>query len=193
MYIDEIVHLYQTNPNAFESLGVNLDYYLDILPKDIREEVKSSLENESVKKSDNDLEYFIVNQINNAIKNMELNPSRLEKLDENEISDDIKARVQSAFEMKDLIIEREARGGYSAKSIGEMDFFIYKSDDYKNMQLAIGENKVWGKFEKQLNQLLGYANKNIDFGFTVVINKNTTYQEIKDSQKRILEEFNVNR
>ena len=71
---------------------------------------------------------------------MELNPSRLEKLDENEISDDIKARVQSAFEMKDLIIEREARGGYSAKSIGEMDFFIYKSDDYKNMQLAIGEN-----------------------------------------------------
>lgn len=189
LWIDEIVNLYQTNRPLFNTLGVNLRYYLDIMPKDIREEIAFSLDNKIV---ENEIETFVIKQISNVIKQMEMNPVRLEKCTENEISDDIKDRLQFALEMKNINIEREARGGYAKKEIGEIDFFLYKNDSHQYMQLALGENKVWGNFENQLKQLLGYLNKNIEFGFTIVINKNDTYQKIKDSQNQILKNFNLN-
>lgn len=189
LYIDDIVYLYQTDRKKFNSLGVNLRYYLDIMPKDMKREIELALDNEKTK---DETEEFIIKQISNVINQMEMDPVRLEKCKENEISDDIKNRLQFALEMKNIIIEREARGGFAEKEIGEIDFFLYKNDNHRYIQLALGENKMWGKFENQVKQLLGYANKNIEFGFTIVINKNNTYQEIKDSQKEILEKFNVN-
>ena len=182
LWLDEIVYLYQTNKPAFYSLGINLRYYLEMMPKDIREEIEQDLKAKEEKK---ETERFIVNQIRNVLKQMEMNPLRLEKCKENEISEDIKDRMQFALEMKNIVIEREARGGFSKKEIGEIDFFLYKCENHKYIQLAMGENKVWGNFENQIKQLLGYANKNIEFGFTVVIN-------IKDSQIKILEKFNIN-
>lgn len=93
--------------------------------------------------------------------------------------------------MENINIEREARGGFANKEIGEIDFFLYKNEDHRYIQLAFGENKVWGSFENQVKQLLGYANRNINFGFTIVINRNTTYDKIKKSQKEILEKFDL--
>lgn len=159
------------------------------MPKDVRKQIEYSL---NKKKIEDETEQFVVNQISNVIKQMELNPVRLEKCNENEINDDIKDRLQFALEMKNINIEREARGWYAKKEIGEIDFFLYKNENHRYIQLAIGENKIWGSFEKQIEQLLGYSNKNIQFGFTIVINKNSIFQEIKDSQKEILEKFKVN-
>lgn len=192
-YIEDIVHLYQTNKNAFRIMGVNLKNYLELMPKDIRKQIEFDLQNKELEEEEKrETEDFVINQISNVIKQMEMNPVRLEKSNENEISDDIKDRLQFSLEMKGINIEREARGGFAEREIGEIDFFLYKNENHKYLQLAIGENKVWGNFENQIKQLLGYANKNINFGFTIVINKNNTYQEIKDSQKEILKKFNLN-
>lgn len=188
LYLDDIVYLYQTNRKKFYSIGVNLRYYLDIMPKDIRKEIELCLDNE---KKEIETENFIINQISNAIKQLEMNPVRLEKYSENEISDDIKDRIQFALEMKNINIEREARGGFANKETGEIDFFLYKNENHRYLQLAIGENKVWGNFKNQLRQLLGYSNKNMQFGFTIVINKNTIYQKVKNAQKEILNTFNL--
>lgn len=158
------------------------------MPKDIRKEISFALgkEKENVKS-----EEFIVNQIINVIKQMEMDPVRLEKYKEDEISDDIKNRLQFVLEMNNIIIEREARGGFAKEQIGEMDFFIYKNENHRYIPLAIGENKVWGNFENQIKQLLGYANRNINFGFTITINKNTTYEKIREAQKNILSQFDL--
>lgn len=188
LYIDDIVYLYQTDRTKFNLMGVNLRYYLDIMPKDIRKEIELSLDNA---KKEIETESFIINQISNAIKQLEMNPVRLEKCSENEISDDIKDRIQFALEMKNINIEREARGGFAKKEIGEIDFFLYKNENHRYLQLAIGENKAWGNFENQLRQLLGYANKNMQFGFTIVINKNHIYEKVKNAQKDILNTFNL--
>lgn len=189
LWIDDIVNLYQTDRKLFNSLGVNLRYYLDIMPKDIREEIEFSLDKKII---EDDTEKFVIKQISNVIKQMEMNPIRLEKCNENEISDDIKDRMQFALEMENITIEREARGGFAKKEIGEIDFFLYQNNNHQYTQLALGENKVWGNFENQLKQLLGYLNKNIRFGFTIVINKDNTCEQIKNSQKKILENFNLN-
>lgn len=82
------------------------------MPKDMREDVKRSLDYEKEKE---ETEKFIINQINNVIYQMEMNPIRLEGLKEDDISDDIKSRLQFAFEMKNIIIEREARGGFAQR------------------------------------------------------------------------------
>lgn len=52
-----------------------------------------------------------------------------------------------------------------------MDFFLYKNYNHAYIQLALGESKIWDKFDSQIKQLLGYSNKNINFGFTITINK----------------------
>ena len=186
LFIDKIVYLYQTDKKIYNSLGVNLEYYLDLMPKDMREEIKASLDYEYEK---DETQKFVLNQINNVIHQMEMDPIRLNKLKEDEISDDIKNRIQFSLEMKNIIIEREARGGFARKEIGEMDFYIYQNKNHVYEQLAIGENKNWGEFENQVKQLLGYSNKNIKFGFTITINRDKSYQQVKETQIEILENF----
>lgn len=39
-YLDKIVNLYQTSRPAFDRLGVNIDYYKDLLPKDVRIQIE---------------------------------------------------------------------------------------------------------------------------------------------------------
>ncbi len=90
---------------------------------------------------------------------------------------------------KGIIIEREARGGYSAKEVGENDFFIYKIDNRELKQIAIGKNKIWNNFEKQIKQLVGYMNENVDFGFTIVFNKSKELSKVKDEQIEILQKL----
>lgn len=186
--LDDIVYLYQTNIKKFKELGINLRYYLDLMPKDVREDIENELNN---KQKSDETETFIITHIENVIKQMEMNPKRLEKSNENEISDDIKDRLQFVLATQNINIEREARGGYASKEIGEIDFFLYKNENNRYIQIAMGENKVWGRFEKQIQQLLGYSNKNINFGFTIVINRNDTYEKIKNTQKEILQKFNI--
>lgn len=106
--------MYQTDINVFNSLGVNLKYYLDLMPVDIKQKIQAFLDS---KNKQEESETFIITQINNVIKQMELDTVRLEKYTENEINDDIKKRMQFALELKDIIIEREARGGFAKKKL----------------------------------------------------------------------------
>ncbi|WP_411682918.1 hypothetical protein [Clostridium thailandense] len=44
--------------------------------------------------------------------------------------------------------------------------------------IAIGENKEWGNFERQLKQLLGYMTLDTMFGFTIILNKNVSLDTV---------------
>ncbi|WP_400243748.1 hypothetical protein AB3U99_21320 [Niallia sp. JL1B1071] len=71
---------------------------------------------------------------------------------------------------------------------GELDFYIY-SLDVESRAIAIGENKEWGNYTRQLKQLIGYMNENVLFGFTIVFNKKTKLQTVLESRKEIVQNF----
>ena len=179
--IDQIVYLYQIGSVAYYMLGVNLNYYLDLMPKDIREEIKKAQ-----KQEENSDEKIIINQIKSAIKLRERYPNRLYNMSEEELSDDIKDLTHLALQKDGIIIEREARGGFANSKVGENDLFLYKVEDGKIIQLAVGENKIWNNFEKQVKQLIGYMNENIEFGFTIVFNKTMPLIDVRNKQIEIL-------
>lgn len=179
--IDQIVYLYQTGSPAFYLMGVNINYYLDLIPKDVREDIK----NAPIQEVHSD-EKIIINQIKNAIKLRERYPNRLYNMSEEELSDDIKDLTYLALQKDGIIVEREARGGFANREVGENDLFLYKIEDGKIIQLAVGENKIWNNFEKQVKQLIGYMNENINFGFTIVFNKNMRLMDVRNKQVEIL-------
>ena len=151
------------------------------MPKDIREEIKKAQIQE-----ENSDEKIIINQIKNAIKLRERYPNRLFNMSEEELSDDIKDLTQLALQKDGIIIEREARGGFANSKVGENDLFLYKVEAGKIIQLAVGENKIWNNFEKQVKQLIGYMNENIEFGFTIVFNKTMPLIDVRNKQIEIL-------
>ena len=179
--IDQIVFFYQIGSVAYNILGVNINYYLDLMPKDIREEIKKAQIQE-----ENSDEKIIINQIKNTIKLRERYPNRLFNMSEEELSDDIKDLTQLALQKDGIIIEREARGGFANSKVGENDLFLYKVEAGKIIQLAVGENKIWNNFEKQVKQLIGYMNENIEFGFTIVFNKTMPLIDVRNKQIEIL-------
>ncbi len=54
--------------------------------------------------------------------------------------------------------------------------YIYEKSVLKT--IAIGENKEWGNFERQLKQLLGYMTLDTMFGFTIILNKNVSLDTV---------------
>ncbi len=184
MQIEILTTEYQLGNNLVEAMGVNLSYYLELMPKDVRIKIEHAL-----KQKENDDETLIINQIKNVIKIKERYPARLKSLKEQELSEDIRDMLFINLGEKGIIIEREARGGYSAKEVGENDFFIYKIDNRELKQIAIGENKIWNNFEKQIKQLVGYMNEKVDFGFTIVFNKSKELSKVKDKQIEILQKL----
>ncbi len=184
LQIEEITSLYQTDLQRFNFIGVDISYYLELMPKDIRKEVEKSLEIQKNKD-----EEIIVKRIKNAIKLRERNPTRLFEMSEDELSDDIRDMIYMQLEEDKMIIEREARGGYSNKKVGENDFYIYKVENDNIKQIALGENKIWNNFERQVKQLIGYMNENIMFGFTIVFNKTQELSKVREKQIEILEKL----
>jgi hypothetical protein len=173
----------------------NKSSLLKDIMKDIDRELYLSITHEcSIKyKYENEIEHLIIKELDNAIKLKENDPSRLISLTENQLSNDLFDIVQNTLKNENLIIEREKPGGFSKKSIGEMDFYIYRYNKGVLETLCIGENKIWegeSNFKKQLMQLFGYMKDYNDFGFTIIFNKKNHITNILKKRKKILEEFN---
>lgn len=187
--VEEIASRRQRGEPLDKMMGVNLSEYLELMPQDIRNEISEILETEEKIYARNEDEKIIINQIKNAILIKERNPERLLKISEDELSDDIKDLSKPLLEQNGIIIEREARGGFAKNSVGENDFFLQKIENGKLIQLAIGENKLWNNFEKQIKQLIGYMNENIKFGFTIVFNKTEPLKIVRYKQIKIFEKL----
>lgn len=140
-----------------------------------------------------DLELKIIKTINKAIELHVEKPVNIEKLSENELSDQIfNSLKMSPICQEGIEIVREAPQGYAIAQSGELDFFIYRAgENYEN--IATGENKVWSPsdFEKQLKQIFGYLRVEGGFGFTIIFNKDTRLQTVLDGRKRILGSFSI--
>lgn len=182
--------VYKKNPAIIEDfLHINLEDYLELMPDDIKATYLRSKRKQE-KQLQNE-ESVIIKSIYNAIKMRENDPYRLMDTSETQLSDDINHIVSEKLRESGLLIARETPSGFAKKGIGEIDFYIYSSCNDIHKVVAIGENKEWGNFEKQIKQLLGYMNKDTQFGFTIIFNKKIKYNTLIKKRKEILENFYV--
>ena len=192
--IAELFDCYIKNPYiCTEVLHIVLDDYVDLMPDDIREEYErhklDTNKKSSIIFSDED---FVVKSIYNSIQQLELHPIQIKKYSEVELSNILQNILMQSFNEKGLIINREMPAGFALKQTGELDFFIYRYINNIYNKLAISENKEWGKFESSLEQLIGYMDNNITFGFTIIFNKTTKLSTILNNRLEILKMFNIN-
>lgn len=191
--LDIYIEMFKKSPLFVEEiLNVDLDEYVELMPDDKKEEyinIKSKIDLN--KDSKNNAEELIVKSIYNAIKKRENDPRRLIDTSETQLSDDIRDIVQQGLYGNNIIISREMPSGFSKKSIGECDFYVYRYNNDIYEEIAIGENKEWGSFNKQVKQLIGYMKPNTMFGFTILFNKNVKLPYALEQRKTILNEFYV--
>nr|AAK08956.1 unknown [Geobacillus stearothermophilus] len=153
---------------------MNLDDYLDLMPRDVREEYLAVKNEYGMKFSKNDhkidIEGYIVKSIYNVIKARESNKKSLKQTSETKLSDDLRDILNQELRNCDLIIERETSRGFAKKQVGEVDLFnIYKNGIIRN--ITIGKNNEFGDYERQIKQLIGYMEKEMTFGFAIILNK----------------------
>jgi len=144
----------------------------------------------------NEIEEYIIHQINNAIIHIERNPTIYYKMSEPDLSEIIKNNASGLLNYKNIQIERETPGGYANTISGEIDFYLY-SNLLGNIEiLAIGENKFYGNkdYYAQMAQDIGYMDKNCDLGFNILLikdDKPDTYQEAVEKRDEIVENFSL--
>ncbi len=191
--LDTYIEIFKKSPLFVEEvLHVDLDEYVELMPDDKKEEyinIKSKLDLN--KYSKNNVEGLIVKSIYNAIKKRENDPRRLIDTSETQLSDDIRDIVQQGLYGNNIMISREMPSGFSKKSIGECDFYVYRYNNGIYEEIAVGENKEWGSFNEQIKQLVGYMKPNTMFGFTILFNKNIKLSYVLEKRKTILNEFYV--
>ncbi|TCI39343.1 hypothetical protein EVJ29_01530 [Exiguobacterium sp. SH4S7] len=187
LHIEDYVKIYFELPNYFNQYGIDLSEYLDLIPKDIAREY---LELEKNKGTTNNRKEKIVRTIYEAIVTKEKDPIRLKNTSETQLSDDIADLLISSLREDKIIVVREQPMGFALKGPGELDFYIYSNIE-GNEEIAIGENKEWGNFEKQIKQLIGYMNERIEFGFTIVFNKSTQLKTVLNRRKEFLNDFYI--
>lgn len=178
-------------------LHMDIEYineYIPLMPPDKKEEYEK-LKN-ILNKKQNVLfheEDIIIKEIYNAIKMIENNPRKLQTTSETELSDEIRNIIQAALRKENIEVTREMPSGFAKKTIGELDFYIYKYiNDIFNI-VAIGENKEWGNFKEQLKQLLGYMKCDTKFGFTILFNKKVNLNTVIEKRNEILKDFYISK
>lgn len=172
---------------------INLEDYVDLMPDDIKREYneyKNKGNNMELPQEEN-IEMYIIKQIYNVIKQLENRPKEICKWSEVELSNQIQVALNMLFHYKGIQIKREELAGYAAKGTGELDFYGYRINNNIYEKLFVGENKEWGKFEKSLEQLLGYLDSCYDFGFTIIFNKRTKLSTVVEKSFNILSSFNI--
>lgn len=187
--IPEFLKVHEINPAMVEGFfHTDLDDYIELMPEDIRESYLSQKRGSVHKPSQ---EKVIIKSIYNAIKKREMDPNRLLSTSETQLSDDISQILSERLNQYEINVSREMPAGYAKKGIGEIDFYIYSYGEDTYKEIAIGENKEWGNFDKQVKQLLGYMNKDTRFGFTIVFNKKVKYNTVVEKRRDILKNFHV--
>ncbi|HBY19789.1 MAG: hypothetical protein A2Y24_01485 [Clostridiales bacterium GWE2_32_10] len=195
LYAEKYFKYWTENPKFIEEyVRIEIDDYIELLPQDIREEyetIKKQMGKESNRQEKfidriENIEEYVIREINNSILRVTDNISLLEKLSEDDISDYIHNILKVQFEARGISIDRENRAGFAKKRVGEVDFYISTIYNGQYIKVAVGENKEWGKFEKQYGQLLGYMNEDTVFGFTIVINRATNICEVIENRNKII-------
>lgn len=191
--LSEYIELCKKNPLFVEKFfHIDLDEYIELMPDDKKEEyLNAKNEIQITLKGGVKVEELVVKLIYNATKSRENDPKRLSITSETELSDDIRDIVREKLHDEGIIIAREMPSGFATKGIGECDFYIYTYEKSILKAIAIGENKEWGNFERQLKQLLGYMNSDTMFGFTIILNKNVRLDTVLKKRKQILEELHI--
>jgi len=166
-----------------DGLESELDDYQFLLPKDIRNKVKINIENEQ-----KTVKNIIIQALLNAIEQIELQPTLYENCTEPQLNDHISSIIKQILLSHNIIIEREKLQGFDNSKSGESDFYL--SDALSYRQIAIGESKNINLFDKTVNQLLGYMNRNSTFGFTISINKSSTIPKVFNKITSSLNTYN---
>ncbi|MBD7913947.1 hypothetical protein H9660_02185 [Clostridium sp. Sa3CUN1] len=194
-FLASYVEAYKSyGPMIKELYDNDLDDYVELLPDDKKKEyymAKGRFELLSKEDENFNNEQLVIKQIYNALKAREKYPKRLQDTSETELSDDIADIVRENLHSNNLIITREMPNGFAKKCIGECDFYIYTYIDGVYKIISIGENKEWGKYEKQLKQLIGYMTNDVQFGFTILFNKSVQPNTALAKRIEILKDFSV--
>lgn len=187
--IPDFLKIHGINPALVEGFfHTDLDEYIELMPDDIRESYLSQKRGSAQKSSQ---ESVIIKSIYNAIKKREMDPNRLLATSETQLSDDISQILSERLNQYGINVSRETPAGYAKKGIGEIDFYIYSYEKDAYKEIAIGENKEWGNFDKQVKQLLGYMNKDTRFGFTIIFNKKVKYNTVVEKRRELLKKFHI--
>ena len=163
-------------------LGVDMERLSPLLPKDIREQLDEIYHNNNV--------FRILSAVQSAIESLQGKPALLENKSEEEINAQIAMGMNMALSHYGLGVSQETPFGYSPKGTGEVDFYVFESE-FQPRPTAIGKGKMWGSFRKEIDQLMGYMNEEVELGFTITINKNQNLDTILKKQKEILEKYLV--
>lgn len=191
--VDKFYAIYKRNSEILKKVfHMDIDQYIELMPKDIQEEY-SALKclRLDIEGEEENLELYIVKNIYNILQIETIRAQKYEGADEVDLSDTIRNGLFLLFQEHGLTIEREARGGYAVKDLGEMDFLIYSFDNGVYKQIAIGENKKWGEYKNSIGQLLGYMDSDTKFGFTIIYNTGTNLNTVLEGRKKILKEYNI--
>lgn len=187
-----LFEIYKEQPQLInEMMRINLDDYIDLMPRDIKNEyfrLKGRKEKQLVTSND---ENYIIKSIYNILALEAMRPQFYGKCTEVDFSDTIRNALFFLFEEKGIIIDREDRAGFALKDAGELDFYLWKMEEGIYKHLAIGESKKWGKYEESIIQLIGYMDDKIDFGFTIILNQTADINSVRKKRKEILEKFSV--
>lgn len=172
---------------------VNLDEYIDLMPKDKREQYLKCKEKGTYNLNNDTegIESIIIKEVFSAIKRREEDPKRLKSTSETQLSTDITDIISSNLKNYNIIAQREKPNGFALSSIGEDDIYLYSMNDGIYKPISVGENKIWGTYEKQIKQLLGYMNQSLKFGFTIIFNKNASLQHVLKKRREIIEKISV--
>ncbi|MGE7762282.1 hypothetical protein [Peribacillus sp. NPDC097895] len=189
--VDLWIYLNETNRELLEQFDVNLEKYKDLMPNDKREEYIEAEKEHVCTNLEIDEEELILHLIHSAIQRKQLNVRRLLKTSETELSDDIADYMSAKLNELNINVDREKPAGFALKNVGELDFFIHRTTRGKYEKIAIGENKEWGTYKAQFKQLIGYMDRDIKFGFTIIFNKTVRLKTVLESRKKILEEFSI--
>ncbi len=191
--VDKFYAIYKRNPQILKNFfHMDIDQYIELMPKDIQEEYNTlKCLKADIGGKEEKLELYIVKNIYNILQIESIRTKKYEKCKEDDLSDTIRNGLFLIFQEHGLTIEREARGGYAVKDLGEMDFFIYSFDNGIYKKIAVGENKKWGEYKKSIGQLLGYMDSDTKFGFTIIYNTGTNLKTVLDGRRKILQEYNI--
>jgi len=187
------VKAYLNNPEFVRNfVHIDIEEYADLMPSDVRKIIEDKVQKSKQQvTTESSEELTIIKMIYSSIKLRERDPLRLMETSETQLSDDIAHMMFIKLSEIGLVISREMPGGFASKVIGELDFCIYSNKENIFKLVAIGENKEWKSYEKQFKQLLGYMNKDVNFGFIILFNKSIQLRTVLKKRKELLQNFYV--
>ena len=192
LQVDTLYSLYKRNPDIVDKiLGTDISQYVELMPKDIQIEYKR-LEKERLEEVEEHVqqEEYIINALHSYLQLESSRSMKYEGCSEVDLSDNIRNGLFQLFKEHGIDIEREVRGGYAVKDLGEMDFYISSCENGRYKKIAVGENKKWGNYEEAIGQLLGYMDSDVEFGFIIIYNDWTCLQTVLDGRIDILKKYN---